>query len=583
MKASGSEKGGREPWDLRRFGRTVAFFNEDMSSPAKALTTILTAPLKALGNMVAGSGAPAGSSSAAVITLVPAAAGAAAAAQDSHKVIMVTGATGGVGKRVVERLLEQGRVVRALVRDVDKAKTLLASLPVAPSGALQLVAADISQRRTLTPDMFAGVGSVISCTAVKVQPKEGDTPDREKYYQGIKFYDPEIVGDTPEAVEYRGLANVLDAAAEHLGYTQGKAILVPDSSSAARWGALDDVVMGGVSESSIVFSQSAGENGRPAMVFRGNVSTSNSGGFVSVRCKNFDPALDLAAYGGLRLRLLGNGLRYKCIIRTDSSWDGIGYCRSFDTKDGEWQDITLPFAEFIPTFRAKTLRDGSKLNPVSVCSVQLMLSKFEYDGELNPAFKSGPMQLPIEAITAYLEEPITPRFVHVSSAGVTRPNRPGINVDQEPPAVKLNDALGGLLTYKLAGEDAVRESGVPAVIVRPCALTEEPAGAPLELDQGDVIKGKIPREDVADLCVSLLQLPSAVGTTFEVKSTIPFSQPWEGGPGGVAEPRDWAAELAGAGIRPGVTGKTVDGVYTGKEPEVSAAAGAGAAAVAAKR
>ena len=52
--------------------------------------------------------------------------------------------------------------------------------------------------------------------------------------------------------------------------------------------------------------------------------------------------------------------------------------------------------------------------------------------------------------------PCPVRFVHVSSAGVTRPNRPGINVDQEPPAVKLNDALGGLLTYKLAGEDAVR-------------------------------------------------------------------------------------------------------------------------------
>jgi hypothetical protein len=34
----------------------------------------------------------------------------------------------------------------------------------------------------------------------------------------------------------------------------------------------------------------------------------------------------------------------------------------------------------------------------------------------------------------------------------------------------------------------IRESGVPAVVVRPCALTEEPAGAPLELDQGDVIK-----------------------------------------------------------------------------------------------
>jgi hypothetical protein len=48
---------------------------------------------------------------------------------------------------------------------------------------------------------------------------------------------------------------------------------------------------------------------------------------VSVRCKNFEPALDLGAYEGFKLRVLGNGLRYKCIIRTDASWDGIGYCR----------------------------------------------------------------------------------------------------------------------------------------------------------------------------------------------------------------------------------------------------------------
>lgn len=52
--------------------------------------------------------------------------------------------------------------------------------------------------------------------------------------------------------------------------------------------------------------------------------------------------------------------------------------RSFDTKDGEWQDISLPFNEFIPTFRARTVRDGSKLDPSKICSVQLMLSKFEY-------------------------------------------------------------------------------------------------------------------------------------------------------------------------------------------------------------
>jgi len=37
------------------------------------------------------------------------------------------------------------------------------------------------------------------------------------------------------------------------------------------------------------------------------------------------------------------------------------------------------------------------------------------------------------------------------------------------------------------GEDLLRESGIPYLIVRPCALTEEPAGADLIFDQGDNI------------------------------------------------------------------------------------------------
>ena len=53
----------------------------------------------------------------------------------------------------------------------------------------------------------------------------------------------------------------------------------------------------------------------------------NNGGFASVRTKNMEPPLDLSGYGGLRLQLKGNGLRFKCIIRTDANWDGIAYCR----------------------------------------------------------------------------------------------------------------------------------------------------------------------------------------------------------------------------------------------------------------
>lgn len=75
--------------------------------------------------------------------------------------------------------------------------------------------------------------------------------------------------------------------------------------------------MGGVSESSLRVVPAAGEatgsGGAPgaAAVFAGEVKTSNSGGFVSVRTRNISPSLDLSAYDALRLRVKGDGNRYK--------------------------------------------------------------------------------------------------------------------------------------------------------------------------------------------------------------------------------------------------------------------------------
>lgn len=37
----------------------------------------------------------------------------------------------------------------------------------------------------------------------------------------------------------------------------------------------------------------------------------------------------------------------------------------------------------------------------------------------------------------------------MSSAGVTRPDRPGIDLSKQPPAVRLNKELGFVLTFKL--------------------------------------------------------------------------------------------------------------------------------------
>lgn len=51
-------------------------------------------------------------------------------------------------------------------------------------------------------------------------------------------------------------------------------------------------------------------------------------------------------------------------------------------------------------------------------------------------------------------------------------------------------ALSFFWPYLEQGEDLIRESGIPYAIVRPCALTEEPAGADLIFDQGDNIMVK---------------------------------------------------------------------------------------------
>lgn len=422
-------------------------------------------------------------------------------------IILVAGATGGVGKRVVRRLNQLGYRVRCLVRDIEKARLILGN-------EVEMVVGDITNPDTLTPLVMANIQGVICCTAVRVQPKEGDTADRAKYNQGIKFYMPEIVGDTPENVEYKGVKNLVDAAAKYLPKASVKTIFdftQPSDNLKNVWGALDDVVMGGVSQSNIIFT------GETAL-FTGNVSTDNSGGFASVRTKNFDPAINLSGYEGVELRVKGDGKRYKLFLRSDSAWDGVGYSHSFDTVDGAWIDIRVPFSELIPVFRAKVVRDRPPVDIKQIRSFQLMLSKFEYDGDLNPYFSAGSFSLEVETIKAYGGSPLS-GFVLVSSAGVTRPGRPGINLEEEPPAVRLNDQLGGILTWKLKGEDSVRESGVNYTIIRPCALTEEVGGKQLIFEQGDNIRGKISRDDVAEVCVQALQYDKACNVTFEVKAT----------------------------------------------------------------
>lgn len=159
------------------------------------------------------------------------------------------------------------------------------------------------------------------------------------------------------------------------------------------WGALDDVVMGGV-------SQSRAQAGEGALVFTGDVSTANSGGFSSIRTRNFEQPLNVLGWVGVELHVRGDGNRYKLFIRGEERWDGVAHAHSFDTTAGEWQTIRLPFQEFVAVFRAKTVNDRP-LDPSKIYAFQLMLSKFEYDGALNPRFTPGAFRLEVRSLAVY--------------------------------------------------------------------------------------------------------------------------------------------------------------------------------------
>lgn len=162
-----------------------------------------------------------------------------------------------------------------------------------------------------------------------------------------------------------------------------------------EWGPLDDVVMGGVSKSELEPGQKF--NG----IWKGFVTSANNGGFTGIRTKLFKQPLDATTSTGIVIKVKGDGNRYKFILRDDNDWNGVAWSTSFDTTKNSMKAIKLPFNSFKPTRFARVLDGDKKYNKKNMTAMQISLSKFEYDGGLNPKFKEGDFELTIDSIALY--------------------------------------------------------------------------------------------------------------------------------------------------------------------------------------
>lgn len=98
--------------------------------------------------------------------------------------VLVTGASGYVGNNTVKRLVEQGKSVRAMVRDTAKAQKRIGSLQ-----NVEIVQGDVTKPATLKP-LMDGVTAVVHLVAIAL----------------------EKGGETYENLNYQGTINVVDAA-----------------------------------------------------------------------------------------------------------------------------------------------------------------------------------------------------------------------------------------------------------------------------------------------------------------------------------------------------------------------------------
>ena len=139
----------------------------------------------------------------------------------------------------------------------------------------------------------------------------------------------------------------------------------PDATVLTRWHSVNDDVMGGVSHSRLTVA-----NGRG--VFAGEVSLENSGGFASVRSR--PELLEAAGTTGFLLRVRGDGRHYKFTARLGREFDGVVFQQRFATQRGAWQEVWLPFDQFVPTFRGRTLSGLPPLAPEQLGSVGVLIA-----------------------------------------------------------------------------------------------------------------------------------------------------------------------------------------------------------------
>eukprot|EP00894_Picocystis_sp_ML_P005065 jgi/Pico_ML_1/55582/g1249.t1 len=276
--------------------------------------------------------------------------------------VLVFGATGRLGTAVVRALEAEGRRVRAVVREKkEEGEGFGAHVDV-----LEGIDLANEEWKAREPELFQGIQHVVWAAGPRRGPGEA----------------------TSEAIDYQAVEACASLARKSFPEAQEKlATLLPLESEEdlQQWERLDDVIMGGSSASGWTWSLATRDERRKqggSAVWSGTLIT-QGGGFCGTRTRAL--AAQAKECDGIALRVRGDGKRYKVNVKTQANADRSEstYQAAFDTVEGEWIDVRLPWECFVPVRKSRVDASLPPLDPSYIHSIGLVMSKFEFNGMLS--------------------------------------------------------------------------------------------------------------------------------------------------------------------------------------------------------
>jgi monofunctional biosynthetic peptidoglycan transglycosylase len=147
--------------------------------------------------------------------------------------------------------------------------------------------------------------------------------------------------------------------------TMEKRIDFSNPQETQNWVIVNDTVMGGRSRASLGVE-------KDMLVFAGDLSLQNNGGFASIR-RVYEP-LSWNNKNTLEIKVLGDGRSYQFRLRTNRNADGVAYVANFTTIKDEIQTLQFDIRDFTPQFRGRLVRGAPTLSFSDIAQMGFMLA-----------------------------------------------------------------------------------------------------------------------------------------------------------------------------------------------------------------